>query len=82
MPITADQRRAKGYRRVELLLHRDDVAKLDEICAESGYSRADIVETMIQTDYETLVEARRAFADGAQTKKRPRPKPGAQTCQR
>lgn len=64
MPLTDAQRRANGQSRLVVWLPAATVTKLDDICAESGYSRADMVETMIETDHETLLANRRAYQIG------------------
>ena len=63
MPIKDAQRRGNGLRRLTLWLRPEVVAKLDEICEESGYSRGEMIETMVEVDHESLVKNRRAFAD-------------------
>ncbi len=62
MPQTKEQRRASGKVRVELWLPAETVARLDEITAESGYTRAEQVESMIDGEYRDwkLPPAKRA----------------------
>ncbi len=58
-PTTTNaHRRSRGLRRVAVWLPVEVVAHLDAICESSGYSRAEILETLILCDYESLVEAR------------------------
>jgi hypothetical protein len=51
MPQSKAERRAAGRKRVELWLPEATVERLDEICAESGYTRGEQVESMID-EYE------------------------------
>lgn len=61
MALTDAQRRAKGLYRLVTWQEKSTVEKLDEICRESGYSRAEMIETMILVDYESLMANRKAL---------------------
>lgn len=52
MPQSDADRIAAGKRRVVLWLHVETVQRLDEICAESGYTRPEQVASMIDGEYE------------------------------
>lgn len=45
-------RRMKGWRRLEVMLDERTMGRLEEICEESGYSKAEQVRAMIDGDYE------------------------------
>lgn len=65
--VTNASRQARGLRRITLWIPEEYLAKLDAICADSGYTRAEQVLGMIDADYDSMVEAK--------TAKPPRPKP-------
>lgn len=50
--MTHAERRSKGWRRLEVMLDERTMGRLEEICEESGYSKAEQVRAMIDGDYE------------------------------
>lgn len=50
---------AAGQRRLEVWLSAETAAKLDELVESSGYTRPELLESMIELDHASLVKARR-----------------------
>lgn len=48
-----------GQRRLEAWLPAETMVQLDEICEVSGYSRPEIVATMIEMDHATRKQSRK-----------------------
>jgi hypothetical protein len=44
--------------RITIAIDADSLARLDALCAASGYSRSEQIEGMIDADYETLPKAK------------------------
>lgn len=63
------QRRARGLHRLVLWLPKDYITKLDALCEDSGYSRADIIEGMIDCETDEVADLRA----GAERRKPPQP---------
>lgn len=59
MSQTSAQRRARGLRRLEIWLPAEYVAKLDAICEDSGYSRVEVVEGLIDGETTEWEQVRR-----------------------
>jgi metal-responsive CopG/Arc/MetJ family transcriptional regulator len=72
MSQTSAERRARGLRRLEVWLPADYVRKLDAISDASGYSRAEIIESMIDGETQEWEQIRER-----QTKKKPRERRGS-----
>lgn len=53
---TEAEYRANGLRRLSVRIPAEALARLDEICEESGYSRGEQVQAMIDGDYEEWCE--------------------------
>lgn len=54
------ERRARGLRRVVVRLPAEYVARLDAICEDSGYTRAEQLMGMIDGDWESLQQSKAA----------------------
>ncbi len=65
MPQSKAERRAAGRKRVEIWLPEATVVRLDEICAESGYTRGEPVESMIDGEHAEWALLRRHKAPNA-----------------
>lgn len=52
MPQSNQARAAKGLVRVSVWLPKTVVEHLDELSEDSGYSRTEMIEAMIEADYE------------------------------
>jgi len=51
-------RRARGLHRLEVWLPAEIVRKLDDLAEDSGYSRAELLETMIELEWQEMQAAR------------------------
>lgn len=51
--VTNKSRRERGLRRLEVWVTEEHVKKLDQLCAENGWSRREQVEEMIDRDAST-----------------------------
>lgn len=69
--VTNASRRHRGLKRLEVWLPAEVEAKLAALCADSGYSRSDMVLAMIDVDYDSMIVAKTA-----QTSKAPSRSPG------
>jgi metal-responsive CopG/Arc/MetJ family transcriptional regulator len=49
---TEAEYRANGLRRLSVRIPAEALARLDDICEESGYSRGEQIQAMIDGDYE------------------------------
>lgn len=58
-PNLSDERRAElGQGRITLRIAQEALDQLGELSADSGYTRAELVETMIRVDYASREKAR------------------------
>jgi hypothetical protein len=55
---TSAQRRARGLQRLEIWLDAKLVRTLDQICEDSGYTRADVIRGYIESEAEEWRQVR------------------------
>jgi hypothetical protein len=58
--LTLAEREARGIRRVQVELSEETYRRLLWICESSGYSKADVIRSMIDMDYEESQAAKGA----------------------
>jgi hypothetical protein len=58
--LTLAEREARGIRRIQVELDEETYRRLEWICLDSGYSRAYVIRSLINLDYEESQAAKAA----------------------